>query len=235
MALIKAANSEHSMRDAIVLDLGEIGRLGERLLSRAQAEADRMLEEARANAAAETDEIRERARAEGFERGLAEGREAGLSEGRQSAHAEFAERLGALEAALAEAVEAFAREREGMLSEARGDALTLALDVARRVTKRVVDADPGVAAAQAEAALRTLGRRTEAQVRVHPDDLAAVREALPALAERVDAARGVELAPDDALTRGSCVVRTRRGEIDASIEGQLDRIADALVSRGGAS
>lgn len=234
MALIKAANSEHSMRDAIVLDLGEIGRLGERLLARAQAEADRMLEEARATAAAETDEIRENARREGHELGLREGREQGLAEGRERAHGEYAERLGELEKSLAEGAERFGQERDAMLTELRIDALGLALDIARRVTKRAVETDPGVAAAQAEAALRTLGRRSEAQVRVHPDDMDALREALPGLAERVEAARGVELASDAELTRGSCVVRTRRGEIDASIGSQLDRIAEALLP-GGAS
>jgi flagellar biosynthesis/type III secretory pathway protein FliH len=121
--------------------------------------------------------------------------------------------------------------RERMLVEARQEALTLALRIAALVVKRAVMVDPGgVAVAQAAEALRLLVRPTRAILAVHPDDRAVVADALPAMCARMAAAEHVELALDDTLERGSCVLRTAGGaEIEATVEGQLRRIAEALL------
>jgi flagellar biosynthesis/type III secretory pathway protein FliH len=63
---------------------------------------------------------------------------------------------------------------------------------------------------------------------------------MPALLARFQSVRHVELAVDPAVGRGSCLARTRAqaagggaspggGEIDASIDDQLRRIAELLL------
>jgi flagellar biosynthesis/type III secretory pathway protein FliH len=134
-----------------------------------------------------------------------------------------------------------------MLRLFQRDVLRLALAVAERITKRVVQTDAQVAAAQLEAVLGVIVRPTELTVRIHPDDREVLSAALPQIAARFSQARHIELVDDASLMRGSCVAATRAagggsggggamapGEIDASIQTQIDRIVEAMLPGDGA-
>lgn len=230
MALIKQADAGLIARDAIVLDLGDLARQGEALRSRSRAEADAIV----AQAKAERERLIAGAKEEGFAQGLArgeeEGRKRGEEAGREAAMAEAKDRIDRLVSAWEGALAAFEGERDRMLLEARQDVLRLALAVAEKVTKRVVRVDPGVVEEQIAAVLGLITRPTRLVVSVHPEDLARAREVMPGMCERLAKGSHVEVVADAALERGSCVARTAgRGEIDASIATQLERIAAALL------
>lgn len=228
MALIKHAQSGDLASDAVVLDLGDLRREGERLRARAQAEADRIIAEARA----ERERLITGAREEGFElgkqEGHAEGVEEGRADGREEARAEAAPRLDALAQSLEQAVERVDAAHEQAMREARRDVLDLALAIGERVAKRAVELDEDAALKQVEAALEVLLRATDLAIQVHPDDAASVEEALPSLKTRLDRSARMRVEPDPSLTRGSAIVRTSGGEIDATVEGQIARIVDSL-------
>ncbi len=229
MALIRTADPVLASRDAVALDLGDLRARGDALVAAAKQHASRVIAEARA----ERERILAGAREEGLAAGTAEGRLRGEREGRAEGHAaalaQSKERLAALESSWRAALADFESRRDAMLREASRHLLTLALRVARRVVHRVIDADPRVAEAQLEAAMSLITRPTRLRVAIHPDDEPAVREALPSLLARFPLAAHVEFVTDPALSRGSCVARSAGGEIDASIDAQLDAIARALI------
>lgn len=240
MALIKQANARDLARDAIVLDLGDLQRQGDMLVSQARARADAIIAEARAERQRILAGASEQGHAEGLAVGRAAGYEAGLEAGRAAALTEFKDKLAGLDAAWSAAAESFNNSRELLLRSAQRDVLRVAVRIAERVTKRVIRIDPAVAAAQLEAVLAVVVRPTRLTVRIHPDDRPTVEAALPQLAAIFTAARHVDLVDDPSLTRGSCVAVTRPpgasdadgglgGEIDASISTQLERIAEALL------
>jgi flagellar biosynthesis/type III secretory pathway protein FliH len=233
MAMISRANAEHAAKDAIVLDLGDLARQGESLRARARQEAETILAQARA----ERERLISTARAEGLTRGLAEGREQGRREGAEAGRAaalqEHKAALAAVEQGWAKALAEFLASRERTLAQARADMLTLAVRLAGRIVKRAVHADPGVAAAQVEAVLASVARRTRLVIRVNPLDEPAVRAALPALLARMPTAEHAELLPDPAVSRGSCLASTAGGGlIDATIEAQLDAVARQVLGEG---
>lgn len=234
MALIRGNGAGSMAARGAVLDLGDLARRASVMREAALAEAERIIADARARAESESAQLRARAeeegRARGLERGMAEGRE----RGRREAFDEAKERLAALESAWADGLRAFEARRDGMLVEAKRDVLDLAIEIGRRVTKRVASTDPSVAVEQVREALALIARPTRLRVAVHPDDLPALREAMPSLMDRFEGAAHAELRPDPSLGRGSCVVETDRGgTIDASIETQLERIAAALTGQAG--
>jgi flagellar assembly protein FliH len=155
-----------------------------------------------------------------------------MAEGHAKALAELKTRLQEIEARWMTAVTEFEAARDRMLTEARHDLLRLAVRIAERVIKRRIDTDPKVAASQLEAVLTHILRPSRLTVLACPDDLPALREAMPTLCARFSAAAHVELQGDPSLPRGSCVARTLGGEIDASIWTQLDRVADTLLDGG---
>lgn len=235
MAVLRASR-DPSLATAVVLDLGDLRRQADAIRESAVAEAARILEAARA----ERERLVATARAEGFAAGQAEGRAAGLEQGRAEGRAEaLAAHRAALDALAAKwegVLAQFLADREHLMTQARSDLVRLAVALGRRVTRRTIAHDPGVVAAQVETVLAAAAKPTRLTVRVHPEDEALAREALPTLLARFTGVEGADLVTDASLERGSCVANTRGGgEIDASIPTQLDRIAAALLPGEGAA
>ena len=236
MALIRNADVGQGLSDAIVLDLGDLERRGEHMRAVAKAEIKKMLAEGRA----ERERIVAGAHEAGHEAGYAEGKREGLEAGREAgteqAHAEHERVLTSLEAAWRATLDGFERARADLLLEARQDVLRLALALAEKVVKRTVEVDEGVAAEQLAAILALVTAPTRLHVRIHPDDRAAVERALPRLTARLGGLEHIDLVEDASLSRGSCVAESAGGAaIDATIDGQLDRMVRALLPDGPAA
>lgn len=227
--LIKNSNSGFMARDAVVLDLGDLAAQAEVIKREASAAAERIVRAAREERerilAGAAEQGRREGRAEGLKQGIEEGREEGLA---RALAAEGAA-LKALEQQWAAALEKFESERGVLLAEARASLLRLAGAVAERVTKRHVEADPHVVTAQLEAALRMVLAPTRLVVEVDPADREKALRALPALMERLGGSENAEVRAREGLGAGSVVVRTDRGEIDATISTQLARAVHALL------
>ncbi len=237
MALIKHSNAQSLARDAIVLDLGDLSRQGQRLIESARARADQIIAEARAERERIISGAAEEGRAAGMARGLEEGRRKGQEEGRASATTERRTQIEQIEKAWSVALAEFASQRDAMLCAAHVDVLRLATMIAQKVIKRAVASDPRIVEEQMRAVLATVTRPTELVIRVNPADLEVARESLPGLLAAFEAVRGATIDTDASLAPGSCVAMTRGGsadqlgggEIDASIDSQLQRIVEALL------
>jgi len=235
MAMIKSSESGLRARGAAVFDLGDLQREAQSLRGAALADSERIMREARLDAA----RVRQEAEASGYQEGLARGREEGLTrgaeEGRSAAFGETLERLQALASGWVAALDRWEADRAAMLTAARDDVIALALAIARRVTHRAIRCDPSVIARQLGEALALVCRPTAATVRVHPEDRPALEAALPALLARFQQCSDAALVDDPEIARGGCVVTTTGGAIDATVNRQLDRLAEALLPDGGAS
>lgn len=231
--LIKNANSKLMAREAVVLDLGDLAAQATVIKSEALASAERTLREARAERA----RIIEGAEAQGRAAGHAEGLAKGLEEGRESGRAEaLAAESGALrllQEEWAAALARFEREREGLMIQGRRSLLRLAAEVARRVTKRHVESDQHVLAAQLDAALRLVLAPTRLVIEVDPTAVEGAKRALPQLMDRLGGTDNAEVRPRDGLGAGSVVIRTDKGEIDASVNTQIARAINALLGDDG--
>ena len=231
MPILKQTSTRPLMKDAVVLDLGDLGKQAAALKAAAERKAREIVEAAAAEAARLTEGAeaagREAGHAAGYEAGLAEGREAGRAEALEQAREELAaltERWGGL----ADVLEARRAELE---HEAQDAVLDLALRLAEKVTHRVVEVDRGVVVGQVAAALERVLSPTDAVIVIHPEDRAALEEALPEMLERFTKLKHVSLREDDAVGLGGCRVEFDGGGIDAEIDTQLRRIAE-LIARG---
>lgn len=233
MALIRQSEAERVARNAVTLHLGDLRREGDALVADAKIKAEAIM----SGAKAERERLVADASAKGYDTGYAEGLAAGLAKGRDEGTAEALQTASGAFASLAEtwglALARFEDDREQMIAEARTDVVRLAAVFAERVTKRVVELDPGVAERQIEAVLRAAIRPTRVIISVHPDDEAEANRALPGLMKRFAESGHGEVAADATLERGSCVARMASGAvIDASISTQIDRLVAELLPAG---
>lgn len=229
MALIKNSHAKRLMKEAVVLDLGDIQRQADTLIARAQREADRIIAEAKSESQKLIDSASEIGYEKGLQKGLEEGREQGRQEGREKVIAELKPQLESLITSWEKALERWERDRAEMLLAAREDVLAFAFALGQKLTHRIIDADPTVVQDQLAEALSQISRPSAVTITINPADREHVEAVLSELVTACGACEHADLRDDTHTARGGCVLRTSGGEIDATIDTQLARIAESLL------
>ena len=168
---------------------------------------------------AELDRLRQLETAEAHHRGV----EDGLRRGREEATAEVKKAFDQV----AHTLEDLAKVKRRLRQEAEQEVVKLSLAVARRILYRELSTDPSSIEGIVHAALQKLQQREASRVRVYPAGAPAVRAAL----ERMGSRSGIEVVPDPGLTTGALLFETSVGELDASIETQLQEIQRGFADR----
>ncbi len=229
MALVRNAQATSLVRDAIVLDLGDLARQGDALRAKAQAEADQLIADGKAERARLIAEADAKGHAEGLARGLEEGRITGSEEGRAQAYEETRNAMGSLSESWAQAFDMFEKERKESRKNAEHELLTLAANIIRRIIHRVVEMDESIVQDQLSKVLLLVLEPTGIVIEVHPEDIEACNKVLPGLIDGQAESTELQVRGRSDLVRGSVVVRTRGGEIDASVDGQIDRVIETMA------
>jgi flagellar assembly protein FliH len=168
---------------------------------------------------AEVERLRQLEKAEAHHRGV----EDGLRRGREEASAEVKKAFDQV----AKALEELANVKRKLRLEAEQELVKLSLAVARRILYRELTTDPASIEGIVHAALQKLQQREASRVRVYPGGVAAVRAAL----ERIGSRSGMEIVADPGLAAGAILFETSVGELDASIETQLQEIQRGFADR----
>jgi flagellar assembly protein FliH len=158
-----------------------------------------------------------------YEEGLARGREEGHAEGLAQGQTEVRRLTAQFEGIL----DNFSRPLDRLESEVMAALSELSVRVARSLIGRAYQADPLLLAELARAAVDAVGGTSrEVEVRMHPDDIAA----LAPLLELPDATR---LTGDTSLGRGDLRVHAENMRIDGSLDARLEGALAAVLSRQG--
>lgn len=183
-----------------------------RIVAEARTTARTMLAQAKDVIAAERDAARERGYSEGHAAGMAQADEetAGLIA--------TCERIGVH----------VMEERSRVLAENEADTVELAIAIARRIVNAAIEVDPELVVEACRGAMRKAFQRGSMQVLAHPDDLELLRAAGPQLVAELGGIDHLDFIEERRLDRGSIIVRTPAGEIDATIAGKAAKIEQSL-------
>ncbi len=230
MPLLKAQNASRKLPEsAIVMDLSDLEREAATIVQRARAQAEKLLTDAHADAQRETIRIREEARLAGQE----EGRQQGLAEGRQQGHdealAQTQARLAELAGRWSQTLDLLQQHMPVHVADARTDLIRLSVGIASRVTRQEALKNRAIAPALAEETLRMIGAARLVSLHVDPVEMDALETYLPDLLTRLRSIESIQLTPDETVGPGGCILRFGAGEINATLETQLDRIAEELL------
>lgn len=154
-------------------------------------------------------------------------RQRGFEEGKQEAYAKYTQDV--TQALLK--VEKMAEQME-----------PLYIGLIRSCVEKIIDGElrlhPDAIVGVVRNALRDARQQREIMVRVHSSDAEALQKNKPRLLEMLARAQSIEIRPDESVRRGGCVVVTELGQIDASLERQLEALTMALeteLTEGGYS
>ena len=190
MPLIKSASAPVRLQPFSMKDIEDQAR---GMLLAARQRADRFLAEAQKTGEQLKAEAHAQGLANGLKEGLVNGRAEGLKAGREAALKEHQAKLSSLIASLTTAVTALDKSRRELEAAATRDVIALAIAIAGRVTKRLADADPGVAVANVNEALRLVVHASDIRIAFHPAQKATLEDALPAIKATWPALVHVEL------------------------------------------
>jgi flagellar assembly protein FliH len=147
---------------------------------------------------------------------IIKGRQEGQTAAREAAAKEFQaelEKLGRLMNSLAASAASLRRQAEE-------DIVRLAIAIARRILHREILVDSEALFGLVKAALSRIDQREIHQIRTHPQTVRLLEEAL----RQTNNGRRIEISADSRLDRGALIVETAKGQLDASVETQLDEI-----------
>jgi len=208
---------------------GDFEREADAIVEQARREAEQWLARSRQKFSAECERLRAAASSEGRDVGYRAGVEQARKEAAQAALSNARAELDSLTHTLRDAAAGFDREKRRLLARAESGLIKLSLAIARRVCKLAAGASSDVALANARHVLEMVGGECDVELRVHPLDEQSMRTACAELHELFSTLEHVSITGDAALERGDCVLRAGNVSVDASLDVQLDRIAEALL------
>ncbi len=226
MGLIKSANAPVAM---IPFSMKDIETQARALMNRAKERAEGLLVEAQKEAETLKAAARVEGLVEGKREGLAKGLEEGRKNGAQQALSEHRTALAQLIAALTQSAVDLDAARQQLEAEALTEVIDLAVAIASRVTKRQGLIDPQVLIANVNEAMKLVVSSSDVRIALHPSQKQTLLDALPLLELVWPALKHVQLIDEEALAPGGCRIFSRGGQIDADLDGQLDRIIADLM------
>jgi len=169
-----------------------------------------------AQAQLEAEQIRAQARAEGYAQGLSAGREQGALEVANAARA------------LGEAAAAIESLRVELVQAIEHDAIGLGLQLAEKILAGVPQLPEERVREAVKGGLERIADRHKIAVLVNPTELEALNSAIGQLTEVGSGVELCEVQPDERVEPGGAIVRTAAGEVDASVETQLQRAREVV-------
>lgn len=155
-----------------------------------------------------------------------EGYEDGRREGLEAAQAEVAAKLDELQTL----IRAIATPLAAVDEAVERELLTLAMTLARQIVRREMHLQPDEIVPVVREAVSALpATEGPVAIRLHPEDVELVREALGADTE----SDGWALRSDPELTRGDCIAECGLSQVDARLETRLNALfASQLMPAG---
>jgi flagellar assembly protein FliH len=169
-------------------------------------------------ALAEADAIREAARAQGETEGRA------AAEAAVRAEAEASLRL------LADAHTALAGLQDELIAALEADTVAVGLRLAEQIVAGTIAVEPERLVDVAGLALRRLADRRQVTLVVNPSELELLTGAVDQLRSQLGGIEQLSVQADRRVSRGGVVARTHEGEIDATVEAQLERAREIVAA-----
>jgi flagellar assembly protein FliH len=149
----------------------------------------------------------------------------GKEEGLQQANERFESSLEIF----AQGIEEVSRLRETLLQNSTHDMLRLVMSIARQVIHCELSVNREVILATLGKALNAAVRSDSYQIKVNPEDLALVTEKKPFFLASINGLKNIVFEADPQIAQGGCLVESEFGEVDATIESQLEEIRRTLL------
>lgn len=208
----KTASGEDSVQSA--------AKKAEDIVETAYAKAQNILNEAQRKAV----DIVKNAGLEGREIKV-KAQEEGTDEAHNRVREEYLTSLNSMAEAVRMANENFHK----LLENCEPEIIKVAVEIAGKILKKAVELDDKVVLSMIKDAIKHSAQRWTLVVKVNPDDLAMAQFHIDEIMASAEGIKELSIISDARISRGSCLVETPAGEIEAIIEDQLESLGRKLT------
>ena len=163
---------------------------------------------------------REAIEREAYENGFTAGEKAGFEFGKQKADVLFSGLAGVMGE-----LESF---KHSLYGPCVNEMKELVLTIARKVIHRELEIKEDSVLSCVEMALQSVVAGGNITIRVNPRDLDLMRRHRPEIVRSGEGIKSVTIEADESISKGGCVIETRHGEIDATVESVIAEIEARL-------
>lgn len=190
------------------------------ILNEAEQEAERIRQEAEQEA-----EQLLQTKQEEVESAREEGYDEGFEKGRREAQQEMAEYVEQA----AEVLDEAKRSREAYLGENTEALIEVAGELAEHIVRDHVEVDPDTAERVVRSALDEIEDVRTITVVLSPDDAEALREVKDVFTQEHPHLEKITVTADEKMERGGCKIRTDFGDVQGTLEGQVEHLTEKLI------
>ena len=229
MPILKAEKFADSTVKRTCFNLNDIAEEARRIIADAHAQSQQILTDAADQARADAQQTIAQAQKQGHEAGLNEGRTTGHQQALEEARQEFARSTQQTTELLQNVLTHFDHVKQQIIWQAEQNSVALALAIAEKIIKKAGLLSPEVTAENVRAALNLVNQTTDVIIRVSPQDLQNLQQLTDAPDSAFGRHQSITIEPDQSIEPGGCRIFTQQGEIDATLDSQITRIADQLM------
>jgi flagellar assembly protein FliH len=131
--------------------------------------------------------------------------------------------------ALTQALEDVGHMRESLARNSSQDMLRMVMAISEQVIRRSLDVKPEIVLSLIENALRSSVQADSYRIRVSPQDFELVNQQKPLFLASISGMKNISISSDAEISPGGCRVESDFGDVDATIETQLEEIRKVLV------
>jgi flagellar assembly protein FliH len=155
-----------------------------------------------------------------YEKGFAQGERDGLELGEKKSE-KIIEKMESLFTELTHL-------KDAMIKQYEKEILDLIFAIARKIVHCQTRSDEGVVRNTILKALKLAAQKGKIIVRVNPEDYDVVEKIRPELIKEFKDVKSIMITSDHSISRGGCFLETTGGDIDATVEAQLEKIYHSL-------
>lgn len=149
--------------------------------------------------------------------------------GRQEGTTAVESKLDSTLQALTQALEEVNRLRETVARNSSKDMLRMVMAISEQVIRRSLDVKPEIVLSVIENALQSSVQADAYRIRVSSQDFELVNQQKPLFLASISGMKNISISSDGSITPGGCRVESDFGDVDATIETQLEEIRKLLV------
>jgi len=158
------------------------------------------------------------------EKTLKKAYESGYQQGLEKAKLEQVEKTGEFLSAINE----MAIEKRKIFENAEPELMKLSIAIAEKVIQTQIEKQPSVFRHILEEALQKVTDKDYVLIKVNPKDLAFVKSYKEVYQKELSDFKRLDLQEDSAINKGGCIIETKLGFIDSSINTKIELITQAL-------
>lgn len=227
---------EHQVINTPRKDLFEIYNEREIILKEAEAEAVKIIDTAKIKVRAEIAQCKKKGYEDGYNAGMEIGEKKGQEEGYDAGYEKISKILQEhnkeLLRELTEMMEKVENEKQEIISKYESELTNLSIDIAERIIRNEIDTKDNVVAGIIRSVINDY-RNTE-WIKVYisgKDDVIAIQADKELINELKKISKDVKIEVLGKLEKGSAVIETEDGIIEASIDKQLKNLREMVLSK----